>query len=192
MKVFKRYGHEDRYSESQMILFSLLGICVARCQEIERLIARSFILAAMSPSERKRNRTINQTVDAWKRKTLGQMLAAIEEGYEIEPTVHAALRMFLGMRNELIHGITTSDRCDIHTSWGQGELIAFLSIFELISRPLREAFEASLYASIQIGNEKFLADTPERKMPLSKRQRKKVALFAAFFAPKDDGSRPDR
>jgi len=188
VKAFQRHAHEDRYSNSQMILFSLLGICVARCQEIEHLIAHSFILAALSPSERKRNRTIQQTVDAWKRKTLGQMLAAIDEGYEIEPTVHAALRLFLSMRNELVHGVTTSDRYDIHTSWGQDELIGFLSIFELISQPLREAFQASLYASIEIGNETLLADQPARRIALTNRQKKKVSLFAAFFSPRDPGS----
>lgn len=186
VKAFQQYGHEDRYTESQMILFSLLGICVARCQEIEHLIAHSFILAAMSPSERKRNRTIQQTIEAWKKKTLGQMLTAIEEGYDIEPAVHAALRLFLGMRNQLIHGVTTSEKYDIHTSWGQDELIGFLSLFELVSRPLREAFESSLYASVEIGNQHFLADAPDRQILLKKRERAKIALFATFFSPRKE------
>jgi hypothetical protein len=150
-KAFQRYGQKDQYTESQMILFSLLGICIARCQEIEDLIAHSFIFAAMSPAERRRNRTIQETIDAWKRKTLGQMIAAIEEGYHVEPTVNAALRLFLDMRNQLVHGVTISERYNIHTSWGQDELIGFLSLFEMISRPLRKAFESSLYASIEIG-----------------------------------------
>lgn len=184
IKAFKRYGHEDRYSPSQMTLLSLLGACVARSQEIEHLIANSFILAAMSPTERKRKLTINETVTSWKRKTLGQMIRLIEEGYEIEPIVHESLRFFLHMRNELVHGLTTSDRYNIHTRWGQDEMIGFLLLFELISRPLREAFTASFYAGIEFGNERLLTGESDKKIPLTKSQRKKISLFAAFFTPK--------
>lgn len=184
IKAFKRYGHEDRYSPSQMTLLSLLGVCVARSQEIEHLIANSFILAAMSPTERKRNLTISETAASWKRKTLGQMIRLIEEGYEIEPIVHDSLRLFLNMRNELVHGLTTSDRYNIHTRWGQDEMIGFLLLFELISRPIREAFNASFYAGIEIGNEKLLTGESDQKIPLTKSQRKKISLFAAFFTPK--------
>ena len=184
VKVFQRYGHEDRYSASQMTLFSILGICVARVQEIEHLIAHSFVLGAIAESERRKNQTISELIDSWKRKTLGQMLHVIEQSWTIEPTVHASLRLFLKMRNELIHGLTTSERYDIHTSWGQDETVGFLSLFELISRPLREAFKASLYASIDIGNTHLLKGEPEKHHKLSARQQKKISLFAAFFAPK--------
>lgn len=133
VKAFQRYGHKDRYTESQMTLFSILGICIGRCQQIEHLIAHSFILAALSPSERKRNLTIKETINKWKRKTFGQMILAIEEGYEIEPTVHASLKLFLEMRNKLVHELTRNEQYNIDTSWGQDEMIAFLSLFELIS-----------------------------------------------------------
>ena len=183
-EAFQRYGHKDRYTESQMTLFSVLGICIGRCQQIEHLIAHSFILAALSPSERKRNLTIKETINKWKRKTFGQMILAIEEGYEIEPTVHASLKLLLEMRNKLVHELTRNEQYNIDTSWGQDEMIAFLSLFELISRPLREAFEASLYASIEIGNNNLLADIPDQHVPLTKNQKKKISLFAAFFPQK--------
>src|SRR6266850_2117546 len=82
VKAFQRYGHEDRYSQSQMTLFTLLGICVARVQEIEHLIAHSFILGAIVKSERRRNKTIAELTQSWKRKTLGQMLKTIEQGWK--------------------------------------------------------------------------------------------------------------
>jgi hypothetical protein len=186
VKSFKRYGHEDRYSSAQMTLLSLLGICVSRCQEIEHLIAHSFILAAMSPSERKFNRTISETISAWKKKTFGQMIRSIEDGYETDPIVNNCLRLFLEMRNKLIHGLTTSDQFDINTSWGQDEMIAFLSFFELVSRPLREAFKASLYASIDIGNIIFMPDNPDDHIPLTKREKNKTVVFASFFSPRKD------
>jgi hypothetical protein len=184
VKAFQRYGHEDRYSPSQMTLLTILGICIARVQEIEYLIAHSFIFGAIDESERRKNQTISDLIKGWKRKTLGQMLRSIEYYWDIEPTVQASLQLFLQMRNELVHGLTTSDRYDIHTTWGRDETIGFLSLFELISRPLREAFKASLYASIDIGNTHLLKDQPEKQSKLSARQQKKIGLFAAFFTPK--------
>jgi len=184
VKAFQRYGHEDRYSPSQMTLFTILGICIARVQEIEHLIAHSFVLGAIVDSERRKNRTIAELIESWKRKTLGQMLRTIESSWEIEPTVHASLQLFLQMRNELVHGLTTNDQYDIHTSWRQDETVGFLTLFEFISRPLREAFQASLYASIDIGNKHLLKDDPAKHHRLTARQRKKIGLFAAFFSPR--------
>lgn len=157
---------------------------MARVQEIEHLIAHSFILGAIAESERRKNLTVAELIKSWQRKTLGQMLRTIELNWVIEPTVHMSLQLFLEMRNQLVHGLTTSEQYDIHTSWGQDETIAFLTLFERISRPLREAFQASLYASIDIGNTRLLKDEPEKQHPLTVRQRKKIGLFAAFFSPK--------
>jgi hypothetical protein len=186
VKVFQRYGHEDRYSPSQMSLFAILGICIARVQEIEHLIAHSFILGAIVKPEHRKNLTIAELVKNWKRKTLGQMLRAVESSWEIHSTVHASLELFLEMRNELVHGLTTSDRYDIHTSWGQDETVCFLTLFELISRPLREAFQASFYASIDFGNKHLLKDEPAKHYQLTARQRKKISLFVAFFSLKQE------
>lgn len=76
-------------------------------------------------------------------------------------------------------------RRNIHTSWGQDETIGILTLFELISRPLREAFQASLYASIDIGNNHLPKNEPDKHYPLTARQRKKIGLFVAFFSPKE-------
>lgn len=186
VKAFKRYGHEDRYSPSQMALFTIMGICLARVQEIEHLIAHSFVFGAIAESERRKNSTVAELIKSWKRKTLGQMLRAIELNWDIEPTVHTSLQLFLEMRNQFSHGLTTSEQYNIHTSWGQDETIGFLTLFEIISRPIREAFQASLYASIDIGNKRLLKDEPAKQHPLTSRQRKKIGLFAAIFSPKQE------
>lgn len=185
VKAFQRYGHEDRYSQPQMTLFTILGICIARAQEIEHLIAHSFVFGVSAESERRKSQTISELIKSWKRKTLGQMLRTIELNWDIEPTVHASLQLFLQMRNELVHGLTTSEQYDIHTSWGQDETMGILTLFELISRPLREAFQASLYASIDIGNNHLLKNEPDKHHPLTARQRKKIGFFVASFSPKE-------
>jgi hypothetical protein len=105
VKAFKRYGHEDRYSPSQMTLLSILGVCVARVQEIEHLIVHSFIFSTVIESKRRKNLKIGESVKSWKRKTFGQMLRAIESGWDIEPTIHTSLQLFLDMRNQLVHGL---------------------------------------------------------------------------------------
>lgn len=48
---------EDTHSNSQMSLFQILGICLARCQEIEYLAAHSFVLG-LNDSDKQRYVTI--------------------------------------------------------------------------------------------------------------------------------------
>ena len=180
-KVISRYGHEDKYSPTQMTLLTLLGICIARCQEIENLIANSYIFGALSDSNLDKNRTIKDIICNWERKTLGQMLHLIEETFEIEPTVHAGFRLFLDMRNKLVHGFTTNEQFRLDSSWGQDEAFAFLTFFEFVSRPVRQAFRSSLYTSIDLGNSYFLHDAPENQIKLETNQQKLISLFVSFF-----------
>jgi hypothetical protein len=184
VKMFTSYGHEDKYSSSRMTLFTLLGICIARCQEIEHLVAHSFILGALAPSERRGNSTISELIQRWKRKTFGQMLRVIDEAYEIEATVRASFQLFLEMRNHLVHGLTTDERFNIHSAWGQDETIAFLTMFELISRSVRQMFRSSFYASINYGNTYLLRGKAEKRHKLNKRQQKQISWFAEFFTPR--------
>lgn len=149
------YGEEDRYSERQNILFTLLGLCVARCQEIEHYIAHSFILA-VSAREKRRYATINDLVHAWKGKT------------------------FLEQRNKLVHGLTTHEQYDIQTAWGQDEMIAFLALFEMMSRPIRKAFRACYLVSMDFGNTRLL-ESPDPKIRFTRKQQDEMSLFGAFF-----------
>ena len=179
-KAFAHYGQEDHYSTMQMHLFTMLGICVARCQEIEHLIAHSFILG-VSDAERRKYETIRDMIRGWRHKTLGQMLRSIEQGYEIDPTVHASLNLFLSMRNRLVHELTVDEQYDITAAWGQDETLAFLVFFEFVLRPVRRAFRASFYASVEYGNTYLLRDDPAKRQKLTKRQQKEISLFVAYF-----------
>lgn len=181
--TLRNYGEEDIFSPSQMHLYKLLGICIARCQEIEHYIAHSFLLG-ISEKQKRRYDTINDLTEGWKKKTFGQLIAAIEEAYDIEPTVKICIQLFLDMRNQLVHGLTTSPRNDIHTSWGQDEMVSFLMLFEMLSRPIRKAFRASFYASIDFGVKQWLNDNEKFKRLLSRKQDKEIDIFFAFFSPK--------
>lgn len=178
-KTLSNYGEEDRHSPRQNILFTLLGVCVARCQQIEYYIAHSFILA-VSTKDKAKYETINDLTRAWKRKTLGQLVCTIEESYELEPTFKASLERFLENRNQLVHGLTTHPQYDIETAWGQDEMIAFLSLFEMISRVIRKAFRACYLASMDFGNS-YLLETPDPRIRFTKKQKSEMDIFHHFF-----------
>lgn len=183
-QLYTDLGDEDIYSEDQNNLMTLLGICVARCQEIEDLIASSFILGAAHPGKNK-YKTINEMSQGWKKKTFGQMLKAIDHSYIVDAEMRGALGKFLEMRNELVHGITTSDRYNLSSDWGQREMLAFLAWFEFLSRAVRKAFRASYYASIDFGNQHLLP-SGAKPVRLSRAQQRQVDIFVHFFRPRDE------
>ncbi|MER8486067.1 hypothetical protein [Mesorhizobium sp. M1322] len=109
----------------------------------------------------------------------------MEEAWEINPMVKAGFQLFLEMRNRLIHGLTTDNRFDIQTSWGQRELLAFLYFFDIHSRIVKRAFKASFYASIEFGiNQWGLPDGAPKRI-LNKKQKEESALFFEFFTMKE-------
>jgi hypothetical protein len=177
------YGEETPYSERQNILFTLLGLCVARCQEIEHYIAHSFILA-VSAREKPKYATISDLVRAWKRKTLGQLIRTIEESYELDPVFKMSLEWFLEQRNKLVHGLTTHEQYDIQTAWGQDEMIAFLALFEMMSRPIRKAFRACYLVSMDFANTR-LPESRNPKIRFTRKQKDEMSLFGAFFKLRD-------
>jgi hypothetical protein len=180
--VLGQYGEEDNWTRQQEVLLTLMGVCLARCQEIEHLLANSFIFA-LGDNRRRAYKTIGEMQRAWKRKTLGALFRIVEQGYEIEPIVHRSLRGFIDMRNHFVHSLTTDDRTTIHDKWGQDEMIAFLALFEIYSRGVRKAFLSSLYASVEYGL-KYMVSTDSHALSLTKKQRQEAALFSAFFKPR--------
>jgi hypothetical protein len=169
-------------------LLTMLGICLARCQQIEHYIANSFLLG-ISKKQKIKYKTIKDLINGWKRKTLGNMLLCMQEAYEIHPVLKANFELFLEMRNQLVHGITTNERYDIETYWGQQELLAFLSFFDICSRMVRKAFKATFHASLQYGILYFDIDKkiiPKHILKLLKSdQIEGMNYFVEFFTPKN-------
>lgn len=126
------YDDEDVWESPTIRLITMLGMCLARCQQIEHYIAHSFLLGISKKQKAKYN-TINDLIKGWQKKTLGNMLSCIEEAYEIEPLVKANFQLFLSLRNRLVHNLITSEQFDIGTYWGQQELLAFLGFFDIQS-----------------------------------------------------------
>lgn len=182
----KRISHqweEDTLTERQQALYTLLGVCVARCQEIEDYIAESFILAT-SAKDKIHYKTIGDLIQGWKRKTLGQLIRIIEESYDLEPTFKVMLEWFLRSRNRLVHGLTTHPQYNVHTNWGQDEMVTFLTLFEMRSRVIRKAFRASCLCSIDCGNS-FLSKTPNPKVRFTRQQKEEMHLFFHYFILRD-------
>jgi hypothetical protein len=173
---------EDIYSDSQMSLLQLLGICLARCQEIEYLIAHSFVLG-LNEADKRRYVTIGNMRKAWEKKTFGQMLSTIKEAWTLDPEFERHLELFKSMRNRLVHGLTTSDRYNISDEWGQDECFSFLVFFEIVSQPVRAAFRASLYASIDFAIHHFKDEIELSTKRLTRKQRDEIQLFADLFRP---------
>ena len=172
----------DSFTDSQLSLARLLGICVIRCQEIEHLIANSFILGVSDP-EKHKYETIREMIESWERKTLGQQLRTIKHSWLIDPELDATLTVFLDMRNRLVHGLTTSDRYNFQTLWGQKEMAGFLFYFEFISRSVRKVFRCAWCATAEYGNTKLLNGN-DQKISLSKKDHELADLFFCLFQVK--------
>ena len=181
----QKYDEEDIWLEPEIHLITALGMCLARCQLIEHYITESFLFG-ISKKQKQKYSTINDLKMGWKKKTLGNMLATIEEAWEINPIVKENLELFLRNRNLLIHGLTTDDRYDIRTRWGQLELWAFLSFFDVHSRIVKKAFRASYFSSIHFAVKNWGLPKGFPKKVFSKEQNEEMGLFFECFTPKYD------
>lgn len=179
------YDDDDVWEGSASHLMTMLGMCLARCQQIEHYIAHSFLLG-ISKKQKAKYQTIKDLIEGWEKKTLGNMLACIDEAYEIEPLVKANFQLFLSLRNKLIHNLITSKQFDISTRWGQDEIFAFLVFFDVQSRIVRNAFKATFYASVEFAKLHWNEDKKIPKNILTKEQRELAGLYAAFFTPKKE------
>jgi hypothetical protein len=182
-KSLFKIDHEDMWAESELEIFTFMGLCMVRCQQIEEHIASSFIFAT-SEKEKTKYKTIGDVVEGWKKHTLGKMFYIIDEAYEIEPTVKAAFKMFIQMRNRLIHDLAVSEQYNIRTDWGKKELVAFLALFDIISLSIKRAFRASFFASIDFGRIYLNKDGSIPENLLKLKQKKEMELFFHFFSPR--------
>lgn len=181
------YDEEDIWNEPEIHLVTGLGMCLIRCQQIEDYISRSFLLG-ISEKQKAKYQTLNDLREGWRKKTLGNMLRCIEEAWEIEPTLKAGLELFLSSRNLLVHGITTHERYDIRTRWGQYELVSFLNFFDFHSRIVKRAFRASFHASIEFAIHQWGAPEGWPKRLFNKKQKEEMGIFFEFFTLKSEPS----
>jgi hypothetical protein len=177
------HDEEDVWKGRQVHLISMLGMSLARCQRIEFYITHAFLLG-ISKQQKAKYQTLDDLRKGWEKKTLGQMLRAIEEAWEIEPTVKASFDLFRWQRNQLIHGITTNDRYDIQTSWGQDELVSFLAFFDVHSRLVKKVFRGALSASLEYAVHHWGRPKSLPKNFPSPKHKEDAGFFFEVFTPK--------
>ena len=179
-----RYLPDDVFSQQELQLYTIVGVCLARCHEIEFLISHSFVLGGMSKRHREKNDTIGAVVAAWKRMTLGQMLRTSEEAWDIDPILHLALKEFAKMRNLLAHGLTLDEQYGIDDPWGRDELVRFLALFEIASRLMREVFRGSFYTSLTLSDKMSGSRTESPSFKPTRKENRQIGIFMHAMRPK--------
>ena len=180
LPVYDNYDNECCI-DIKDILQQAMGMALTQCHEIECLFSKSFVFS-ISEKQRKQYATFNDFFKGWSKKTLGGLFTAIQESFEIESETKMAMDLFLQMRNELIHGITTTQRYNINTDWGQRELISFLDLFLTLCIPIRDIAASCFEASIELANTYLLKEAKD-KIPLEISE-ELIGLFAKCFKPK--------
>ncbi|MHA6533948.1 hypothetical protein [Paenibacillus sp. BAC0078] len=174
---YDNYDNEPKIDIAEQ-LYSAMGLALTQCHEIESLFSKSFIFA-ISEKQKKKYETINDFIKGWEKKTLGGLLSAIQEAFAIETEIKKALDLFLDMRNTLVHGITTKQRYDIDTDWGQRELLSFLDLFLSLCTPVKEVAASCFEVSVEFANT-FLLEESDEKIPLM-RSDELLGLFIDCF-----------
>ncbi|MCE3198762.1 hypothetical protein [Paenibacillus sonchi] len=174
---YDNYDNEPRINIADQ-LHGAIGLALTQCHEIEFLFSKSFIFS-ISEKQQKKYETLNDFFKGWEKKTLGGLFAAIQEAFDIETDIKMAMDLFLEMRNKLVHGITTTQRYDIHTDWGQRELLVFLDVFLSLCIPIKDIAASCFDVSIEFGNT-FLLNEYDEKVPI-KSQEELLGLFISCF-----------
>lgn len=174
LPVYDNYKNEGRIDITE-VLHQAMGMALTQCHQIEDLFSKSFVFS-VSEKQSNRYQTINDFFAGWSKKTLGQLFRAIQDSFEIEAETKIAMDLFRDMRNEFAHGITTTQRYDINTDWGQRELISFLDLFLYLSIPIIDIAAASYEMSIEIANTYLLED----KIPIEASE-ELIGLFTHCF-----------
>jgi hypothetical protein len=185
----KRLPQYDNYDNEPKIniteqLYTAIGLALTKCHEIEFLFSKSFVFA-ISEKQQKKYETFNDFFKGWDKKTLGGLFSAMQEAFDIETEVKMALDLFLNMRNKLVHGITTTQRYNIDTDWGQRELLAFLDLFLSLCVPIKAIAESCIDVSIEIANIYLVKENAD-KIPL-KSSDELLSLFTKCFELKKQG-----
>ena len=168
----------------ETILYEMMGIATKECHQIEYYFSNSFIFA-VSENQKKKYKTINDFTKGWSKKTLGNLIASIEESFEIKEEWKICIKGFIEMRNQFIHGLTTKERFNMYDNWGRKELINFLIIFLNCCTSVKLIAESCVLASIYFANEKLVGNK-EEIIPIEEIEdaEGKLALFNEIFTLK--------
>lgn len=178
---YDNYDSEPQIDISEM-LYSAMGLALSQCHEIEGLFSKSFVFG-VSEKQKKKYETLNDFFKGWEKKTLGGLFSAMQEAFDIEIETKMALDLFLDMRNTLVHGITTTNRYNINTDWGQRELIVFLDLFLYLCTPIKDIAASCFEMSIELANT-YLLNENDDKIPI-KSSGELISLFAECFKIKN-------
>ncbi|WP_141506271.1 hypothetical protein [Paenibacillus luteus] len=179
---YDNYDNEPRINISDQ-LQTAIGRALTQCHEIEFLFSKSFIFA-ISEKQQKKYETVNDFLKGWEKKTLGGLFSAMQEAFDIEDDIKKAMDLFLEMRNNLVHGITITDKYDIYTDWGQRELLVFLDIFLSLCAPIKEIAASCLEVSIKYAK-RHLLDESGKKI-LTESSEELLSLFIECFRLKEN------
>lgn len=177
MPLYDNYENEIEINIQEQ-LYQAIGLAIAKCHEIESLFSKSFVFAVSKKQQKKYN-TILDFFNGWEKKTFGNLIHSMQEAFEIDETIKLALNVFLDMRNQLVHGITTKPKYDISTDWGQRELISFLDLFLSLCDPIFNIAASCIEFSIAFANE-YLIDDSANKIPIDQND-ELLSLFINTF-----------
>ena len=169
---------DEETADIKTIIYQMLGMALRESQEIEWFLNHSFIFA-FSDKQRRKIKTIDEAIEYWSHKTLGAMVNIMKESFEFSEDVENGFKLFIDMRNRLVHDILMSERYNIDTNWGQRELMAYLDLFLTLCEPIKEIATACCDVSFALGEDLFGDSIPnwERNPNLA-------GLFSASFSVK--------
>ena len=169
---------DEETADIKTIIYQMLGMALRESQEIEWFLNHSFIFA-FSDKQRRKIKTIDEAIEYWSHKTLGAMVNIMKESFEFSEDVENGFKLFIDMRNRLVHDILRSERYNIDTNWGQRELMAYLDLFLTLCEPIKEIATACCDVSFALGEDLFGDSIPnwERNPNLA-------GLFSASFSVK--------
>lgn len=170
--------NDEETADIKPLIYQILGMALKESQEIEWLLNHSFIFA-FSSKQRRKIKTINEAISCWSRKTLGAMVNIMKESFEFSEDVDNGFKLFIDMRNRLVHDILMSERYNIETNWGQRELMAYLDMFLKLCEPIKEIATACCDISFALSEDLF-----DNTIPNWKRNPDLIKLFASCFATK--------
>lgn len=166
---------DEETADITQIIYQMLGLALRESQEIEWLLNHSIIFA-FSDKQRRKIKTIGDAIEYWSRKTLGAMVSIMKESFEFSEDVDNGFKLFIDMRNHLVHDILMSERYSIKTNWGQRELMAYLDLFLHLCEPIKEIATACCDVSFAL-DEDFIGGT----IPDWERDPHLVELFSSCF-----------